>query len=305
VTCTSSRYPGRQVSASVPATASKLQVSLSASDADASQQLRALAEAPRRARGCPAFRASGAPAFQRTAMSPPAARAFSRAKSALPNKVKAKTPSLSLRLTRFGSTETHAKMRNTSAFVAQNHRAFVRFVAPVCGPHIPHIRNKPQRATTPAHQYASTTQGSARVAYRTAITAQRAYRLSGRCPVDYKMQALLDSIPDSPTRSRLEPYRELIRALRQKRKTFAEIAQILLLNYNVRIDPSNIHRFVKVRSKQSRLEPVPQLPNATSSPNIATQSAGENAAPKKRFHYDPEQGLTLPEEALNLKPRKD
>ena len=98
MTCTSSRYPGRQVSASVPATASKLQVSLSASDADASQQLRALAEAPRRAHGCPAFRASGAAAFQRTAMSPPAARAFGRAKSALPNKVKAKTPSLSLRL---------------------------------------------------------------------------------------------------------------------------------------------------------------------------------------------------------------
>ena len=123
--------------------------------------------------------------------------------------------------------------------------------------------------------------------------------------MDSKMQTLLDSIPDSPTRSRLEPYRELIRALRQKRKTFTEIAQILLLNYNVRIDPSNIHRFVKVRSKQSRLEPAPPPPNVPSSPNIVTQSAGGNAEPKKRFHYDPEEGLTLPGEALNLKPRKD
>jgi len=124
--------------------------------------------------------------------------------------------------------------------------------------------------------------------------------------VDSKMQALLDSIPDSPTRSRLEPYRELIRALRQKRKSFAEIAQILHLNYNVRIDPSNIHRFVKVRSKKPDVELLaPQPPNMPSSPTIRNQSPGGNAAPKKRFHYDPEQGLTLSDQDLNLKPSRD
>jgi hypothetical protein len=120
------------------------------------------------------------------------------------------------------------------------------------------------------------------------------------------MQALLDSIPDSPTRSRLEPYRELIRGLRQKRQTFAEIAQILLIHYNVRIDPSNIYRFVKLRRKQTQLElSAPQAPNIPSSPTIRAQPSGGNPAAKKRFHYDPEEGLTLSDEALNLKPRKD
>jgi hypothetical protein len=98
VTCKSSRYPCRHVSASVPATSCRLPVSLPASGAGAVQQLHALAEAPLRARGCPAFRMSGVAVFQRTAMSPSAAKVFGRAKSALPNKVKAKTPSLSLRL---------------------------------------------------------------------------------------------------------------------------------------------------------------------------------------------------------------
>ena len=70
--------------------------------------------------------------------------------------------------------------------------------------------------------------------------------------MDSKMKAILDGTPDSPTRSKLEPYRELIRGLRQKRKTFPEIAQVLLTNYNVHIHPSNIHRFVKIRSKKQR-----------------------------------------------------
>jgi hypothetical protein len=98
VTWRSSRHSARQLNASVPATSSRLPVSLPASGAGAGQQLRPPAEAPRRARGCPAFRVSGGAASQGAGTSPPAAKVFGRAKSALPNKVLAKTPSLSLRL---------------------------------------------------------------------------------------------------------------------------------------------------------------------------------------------------------------
>jgi len=96
VTRKSHRHSARQLSASAPAAARSRAMSLPASPGN--WYLRAPAEAPRQARACAFFRVSGAAASQRAAMSPPAAKVFGRAKSALPNKVKAKTPSLSLRL---------------------------------------------------------------------------------------------------------------------------------------------------------------------------------------------------------------
>ena len=133
--------------------------------------------------------------------------------------------------------------------------------------------------------------------------------------MDSKMKAILDGTPDSPTRSKLEPYRELIRGLRQKRKTFPEIAQVLLANYNVHIHPSNIHRFVKVRSKQrpSQFEIPPDSSLSSAGIEAPSQFASAQScspppaatAARKRFHFDPEEGLTLSDEVLNLKPKKD
>jgi hypothetical protein len=123
--------------------------------------------------------------------------------------------------------------------------------------------------------------------------------------MDPKIRSILDSILESPTRSKLEPYRDLIKGLRQKRKTYREIAQILRLNCSLQVNQATICKFVRVRSNPNRRTPL-QLPD-TETATIPALNPSPHATPstRKRFHYDPEEGLTLSDEALNLKPRKD
>jgi hypothetical protein len=127
VTCRSNEHP----CTSAPATSSRLPVTLPPSGAGAGQQLPAIAEARRQAFGCtflwlPAFRVSGAAASQCAGMSPRAARVFGRAKTALPNIVLAKTPSLSLRLSVFASGENAHYLPTTRPAQTQT------WCAPVC-----------------------------------------------------------------------------------------------------------------------------------------------------------------------------
>lgn len=51
-------------------------------------------------------------------------------------------------------------------------------------------------------------------------------------------------------RSKLEPYSEAIFTLRKKRWTFKEIAKFLEQKAGVKVDPSTIWDFIKVRSKR-------------------------------------------------------
>ena len=53
-----------------------------------------------------------------------------------------------------------------------------------------------------------------------------------------------------PTRSKLEPYAELIRELRQRRWTFRKIADALRERFAVTASPSTIHDFTKVRARR-------------------------------------------------------
>ena len=121
--------------------------------------------------------------------------------------------------------------------------------------------------------------------------------------MDPKTRSILETISDSPTRSKLEPFRDLIKGLRQKRKTYREIAHILNLNCGLHVNQATIYKFVRVRSNPNRRIPL-QLPdigtNTTPPPNPSA-----TPGPRKRFHYDPEEGLTLSDEALHLKPKKD
>ena len=117
-------------------------------------------------------------------------------------------------------------------------------------------------------------------------------------PPDPDPKVLLDQLPHRHARSKLEPYSVLIRGLRQKRYTYQEIADTLGQHYNLRVDPSTVFDFCK----RHRKEPQPQLPPV---PTEQQQSPSIPKVPKKRFHYDPDEGLTLPDEALNLKPKKD
>jgi hypothetical protein len=123
--------------------------------------------------------------------------------------------------------------------------------------------------------------------------------------MDPKTRSILEAIPDSATRSKLEPFRDLIKGLRRKRKTYREIAHILSLNFGLHINQATIYKFVRVRANPNRRIPL-QLPdsetNTTPPPN---PSAHTTPGPRKPFHYDPEEGLTLSDEALHLKPKKN
>ena len=61
---------------------------------------------------------------------------------------------------------------------------------------------------------------------------------------------LLDDIPEKPPRSKLEPHADVIAALRQKRRTYREIAQFFREHLAITVAPSTIHDFVRVRRRR-------------------------------------------------------
>ena len=70
--------------------------------------------------------------------------------------------------------------------------------------------------------------------------------------METKFKEILDGLPDKPPRSRLEPYRELIRELRRRGRTYRDIAQILAEKCQVQVTASGVHDFVRKRSRVKR-----------------------------------------------------
>jgi transposase len=64
-----------------------------------------------------------------------------------------------------------------------------------------------------------------------------------------KFRQILDGLPEKPPPSRLTPYRELIGELRQRGRTFREIADILREKCGVQVSLSTLHDFVCSRLK--------------------------------------------------------
>lgn len=71
--------------------------------------------------------------------------------------------------------------------------------------------------------------------------------------MDPKFQAILNSLPTNQTRSRLEPYRELILEMRKRGRSYREISHALQQSCDLRVGTSTINDFVlapdKSRSK--------------------------------------------------------
>lgn len=78
--------------------------------------------------------------------------------------------------------------------------------------------------------------------------------------VDQQIADILDSLPPKTPRSRLEPYRELIREMRRRGRTYREIAQVLGERCGVQIAASSVHEFVR---RRARAKPVPSMEAAT------------------------------------------
>lgn len=78
--------------------------------------------------------------------------------------------------------------------------------------------------------------------------------------LEHEITSFLASAEPRPATSKLEPYAELIRTLRQRRWTFVEIAEALRDRFNVSVAPSSIHNFIKVRSRRKAAGEAPVSP---------------------------------------------
>ena len=65
-------------------------------------------------------------------------------------------------------------------------------------------------------------------------------------------EAILDSLPAQPPRSRLDPYADLIEEMRRRNWTYRGIAQVLAEKCNLKVAPSNIHHFVRQHELRTR-----------------------------------------------------
>ena len=90
--------------------------------------------------------------------------------------------------------------------------------------------------------------------------------------MDEAFQAILDSLPPKPVRSKLEPYAELIRELRKRGRSYREIASILAERCGVAVGTHTVYNFVQVRSKSKRKVSTDEPEKAGASRVAATSS---------------------------------
>ena len=152
--------------------------------------------------------------------------------------------------------------------------------------------------------------------------------------MDRPTQDFVNSLGDHPMRSRLEPYHELIRALRRKRFPYRKIASILQERYQLETSKSAIHDFLRVRRNHSQADPEavapPPPPQTARGPSDAAEGATIGSVhspqpgsqtdvyarmeelkqrkrvprpppPKPRFHYEEGEPLRL----IDPNPKKD
>ena len=67
-----------------------------------------------------------------------------------------------------------------------------------------------------------------------------------------RLLAVLSDLPPNPPRSKLEPHRELIRELRREGRTYREISRLFAGRLGLRVAPSTLHSFIKVRARHRK-----------------------------------------------------
>jgi hypothetical protein len=92
-------------------------------------------------------------------------------------------------------------------------------------------------------------------------------------PMD-EFQEILNSLSEKPARSRLDPYRGLIKELLSRGRTYREIAQILFQKCGLRISFSTIHYFVHSRSR-SKLKSTKSHPRKMEKETAASTVGNE------------------------------
>jgi hypothetical protein len=127
--------------------------------------------------------------------------------------------------------------------------------------------------------------------------------------MDDKIRTLVEQIPEKPPRSKLEPHEDVIRQLRRKGRTYEDIAQFFADHLNLKVAPSTICAFVRVRAR--RRQPLHnELPAPAGNSAVSHSAIGGNDADVRRhieelkrqppaqpekplFHYDENEALRL------------
>lgn len=99
-----------------------------------------------------------------------------------------------------------------------------------------------------------------------------------------QIDAILRDLPPSTGISKLEPFKELIRSLRQRRTSYARITAILLDKCGVSVAASTVHNFVKTRAKPKPV--MTMLPDVQTPAAPDTAARGAESRPRRRFHLD-------------------
>jgi hypothetical protein len=68
---------------------------------------------------------------------------------------------------------------------------------------------------------------------------------------DDKIREIIESLPEKRSRSRLEPYRQLIAELRRLRRTYREIAHVLAEKCQVPVSAAAVHNFVRLHLRRN------------------------------------------------------
>jgi hypothetical protein len=141
---------------------------------------------------------------------------------------------------------------------------------------------------------------------------------------DDQLRNLLANLPERLSRSRLEPYRKLIAALRRRGRPYREIAQILEDKCELHVSPAAVHHFVRLHLRRDCVRQARQMPGTATRNQISlpagidqvTASTHLKVQPKtdeeiwrriaelkgrppvtelseKQFHYDQDQPLHL------------
>jgi hypothetical protein len=132
--------------------------------------------------------------------------------------------------------------------------------------------------------------------------------------MDEKFRQILNALPDKQPHSRLEPYHELINELRQRGRTYKEIARILGEKCQLKTSRSAINDFVRIRSRRKSAKcqtagsekparegtaKTSSTKNANSPDEVRQRIAELKQQPvvtqtvPKVFHYDPDEPLRL------------
>ena len=103
--------------------------------------------------------------------------------------------------------------------------------------------------------------------------------------LEQKITSFLATASTQPPQSKLEPYAELIRSLRQKRWPYHRIAKALQDDFGIKAAPSSIHNFVKVRAKKTDRYVIAP-PHTPSFHSIKPTSPAVPEIKRRRFNLD-------------------